>query len=242
MQRLRSLALLLATLGGIMVLAVAPVAADSGSDSGSGGDSGSGDSSSSQTSSDSSSTDGSNDTQSSDTNQTESTSGDSNAHDLLDQLHGDAKSELAKLRHDEHKDSSETERQHACKNLQSNIDNHITDFSDSAQRHLNVFTDIFTKVQAFYTSKGLSVSNYDALVAAATAKQTAAQAAVDALKSLAVSIDCSQPDPAQSLQTVKDAVKTARTALQDYRSSIKDLIVAISNALDTQDTTTGGGQ
>lgn len=145
------------------------------------------------------------------------------------------------------KEKTEAVRQKACVQRQKSIDTRTANFAAAAQRHLGVFNDIFTKVQAFHDSKQLNVTNYDTLVATATTKQTAAQSAVDALKALNVQIDCAQPDPAASVATIKTAVSNARTALQDYRSAIKDVVVALKGASTAQKSTdtsdaTGGNQ
>ncbi|HSX05543.1 MAG TPA: hypothetical protein VLF69_03700 [Candidatus Saccharimonadales bacterium] len=163
---------------------------------------------------------------------------------------GKLRSEAAKLLSQERqnaKEHSQADRQKACTQRQNNINRRTAQFAANAARHLEVFNKIFTKVQAFHDSKGLQVSDYDALVAAATAKQTAAQTAVDALKALNVQIDCTQPDPASTVATIKSAVTDARTALQAYRTSLKDLVVALKGASTAQHTTdttenTGGNQ
>lgn len=128
------------------------------------------------------------------------------------------------------KTTTEAERQKACVAHQQEINTRVNDYAAAAQRHLDVFNGIFTKVQTFYTNKKLNVTDYSSLVATATAKQTTAQSAVDTLKSLDVSIDCTQPDPATAVATVKTAVANARTALQDYRTAIKNVIVALEGA------------
>lgn len=141
------------------------------------------------------------------------------------------------------------ERQKACEARQKGIDVRTANYGTAAQRHLDVFNNIFTKVQQFHDSKQLNVSNYDALVATATAKQAAAQSAVAALKALNVQIDCTQADPASAVATIKSAVADARTSLQAYRSALKDLVVALKSAStaqtgtsSTDNTTTGGTQ
>jgi|GEM_PF-1007737 len=133
---------------------------------------------------------------------------------------------------------SEAQRQKACDRRQANINKHTAQFATQAAKHLDTFNSIFTKLQAFYDSKGLNVTNYDALVADATAKQAAAQSAVDALKSLNVNIDCTQPDPASAVATIKSAAQDARTALQNYRTSLKNLVVALKGASTAQSNTT----
>ena len=137
------------------------------------------------------------------------------------------------------KEHTTAQRQLACNQREHSITTRTANFGAAAQRHLDVFNSIFAKVQAFQTDKHLNVSNYDALVAAATAKQSTAQSAVDALKALNVPIDCTQSDPAGSVATVKAAVSDARTALQAYRSAIKDVIVALKGASTAQTSTDG---
>lgn len=157
----------------------------------------------------------------------------------------DQAKELLQTKRQNGKEHTEDQRQKACEQRQKSIDTRTTNWSAAAQRHLDVFNSIFTKVKAFHDSKQLNVSSYDTLVAAATAKQTAAQSAVDALKALNVQVDCTQADPASSVATIKTAVSDARTTLQAYRSALKDLVVALRGASTAQtntDTTTGGNQ
>jgi len=168
---------------------------------------------------------------------------------------GDDKTDISKFRQEaiqmlqaDRKDLREQhtalQRQAACKARQNAINRRIDNYAKAAQTNLDTFNNILTKVQAFYTDKKLNVASYGALLATAQAQQTAAQQAVDALKSLDVTIDCTQSDPAQALVTVKTAVAATRTALQSYRSSIKDIITALEGASSAQNsnTTTGGNQ
>jgi len=139
------------------------------------------------------------------------------------------------------KEHSTELRQKACEQRQKSIDKRTSNFAAAAQRHLDVFNKIFTKVQAFHDSKGLNVTGYDTLVATVTTKQTAAQAAVDALKALDVQIDCTQSDPATTVATIKTAVTNAHNALKDYRKALKDLVVALKGASTAEHTDTTGG-
>lgn len=156
------------------------------------------------------------------------------SNDTTGKLRDQAKQMLTEKRQAAHQ-HSEAERQKSCTAHQAEINQRIANYSTAAQRHLGVFNDIFAKAQTFHDNKNLTVTDYASLAAAATAKQSAAQTAVDALKGLSVNIDCTQPDPASSLATVKSAVSNARTALQAYRSAIKDLIVALKAAAPSTD-------
>jgi|GEM_PF-2301084 len=125
---------------------------------------------------------------------------------------------------------STADLQKICQQHQADINKKIANLSTKAQNHLTAFNNVFTKVQAFQSSHNLSVSNYDTLVADATAKQTAATTAVNALKSVSVTVDCSTADPASSIATVQTAASDARTALQAYRSSLLALVNALLDA------------
>ncbi len=159
----------------------------------------------------------------------------------IESFRTDARDKLKTLRENV-KEHSQEARMKACEARQASINRRAGNFSDAAQRHLDVFTGIYTKVQAFYVNNKLSVADYDALVVAVNSKQTVAQQAVDALKSLDVSIDCTAPDPAQQLETLKTAVSSVRSALQAYRVSIKDLVIAIQGVSSAKEDSTGGGQ
>lgn len=238
MRKSINITLVLATLLGLTVLSVAPVAAED-----------------TTTTSTSDSTSTSTTTASGDATVTTSETGtmptgsDEQAH---------AETEVARFREEasqelqtERKNTKEhtvAERQKACDAHQAELDTRIGDYAREAQNNLNVFSSIFTKVQTFYATKKLNVATYAALSATVTTQQAAAQSAVDALSLLSgTKIDCTQPDPAQQLASLKTAVDTARSALQAYRTAIKNLIVAIEGAssaqtdTSTQTTTSTGG-
>jgi antitoxin (DNA-binding transcriptional repressor) of toxin-antitoxin stability system len=119
-------------------------------------------------------------------------------------------------------------RQRVCNQRQGIIDERFARLGARAKAHLNAFDSIFAKLQKYQDTNKLDVANYDALVADATAKQTAAQAAVDALTALSSKrVDCSATDPAGTVATVKTAADDARTALQAYRASLKQLVNAL---------------
>jgi hypothetical protein len=242
-------ALMLAAIAMVLGLAVGPVSAEHGSD-----DSGSG--SSSNGSSDDDSGSGTttetvhvtSTTLSSSQPVTDSESSDDNSGSGSGKLHGKAKKLLTDLRQ-KGKEHSQEARQKACTQRQNSIDHRTAAYASAAGRHLDTFNKIFAKVQAFHDNKHLNVTDYNTLVAAATAKQVTAQSAVDALKALDVTIDCTQSDPASAVATVKAAVQNARTALKDYRTAIKNVVVALKGASTAQDktstdtsATTGGDQ
>ncbi len=225
MQQLsKKISTALATACGLAVLIAAPVWAEQGSSS----------------SGSSNDTSGSNRRLVSDdsvaaTNSTESETDDDNGVDSSISISNREKAkELLETKRVSRTEHTATQKKKSCEARAANINKRSTNYAKQGQKHLDVFNKIFSKVQAFETDKQLDVAGYDDLVAAATLKQAAAQAAVDALKQLDVSIDCTQADPASAVATLKTATATARTALQEYRKSIKDVVVALKGASTAQ--------
>ncbi len=154
----------------------------------------------------------------------------------------DAKSLLESERKGIKSVHSLADRQKSCIARQKSFDTRSANFTTAAQRHLDVFNSLFSKVQAFHDSKQLKVDNYDSLVAVAKVKQAAAQAAVDVLKNTSITLDCTSTDPASTVATLKTAVKNARTALHDYRTAIKNVVVGLEGASTAESDAAGGTQ
>ena len=115
-------------------------------------------------------------------------------------------------------------RQKRCESLQTMLNKQIGKFSQNAQSHLETFNAVYTKVQSYAGNAKVSTATYSSLVATANTQQAAATQAVDALKSVAVTVNCSEADPASSLTTIKEAVDSTRTALQGYQKAIAAVI------------------
>jgi hypothetical protein len=144
--------------------------------------------------------------------------------------------QLLETKREDGKTKSIADRQKACTARQSELTKKTENYSTNAQKHLAVFNSIYSKVLAFQAAKQLNPTNFDSLKATADAKQAAAQTAVAALGVSDITIDCTSQDPASGVATLKTAVGSARTALQEYRQAIKDVIVALE-AAKTTDTT-----
>lgn len=127
-------------------------------------------------------------------------------------------------------------RQKRCVELQSMVNKQITNFSSSAQTNLTTFNNVYAKVQA-YASANSTSTNVQSLLTAANTQQTNATQAVAALKSVAVTVDCTAQDPASSLATIRTAVESTRSALQAYQQAIKAVISSLESAAGTQATT-----
>lgn len=134
-----------------------------------------------------------------------------------------------------------------CLNRQKAITNIMARIADRGQKQLTLFTTIATRVEAFYTDKCKTLSSYDALVADVNAKAAAAQATVDAVKTASTGFSCEGTDPKGFVDSFKSSLKSEISALQDYRTSVKNLIVGVKSvqgttSSSTNQTSDGGNQ
>jgi len=128
-----------------------------------------------------------------------------------------------------------------CTARQSVIDGILTRITNRGNRHLALNTDVATKVENFYTKSGKTLSNYNALVTMVNTDKTAAQSAVNQVKTDSTSFSCSGTDPLGTLQQFKDDVNGEVTALQAYKSSVQGLITGVKSVATTT-STSGGSQ
>lgn len=133
----------------------------------------------------------------------------------------------------------------ACQNRQKAITNIMARIADRGQKQLTLFTTIANRVETFYTDKGKTLSNYDALVADVNAKQITAQTTVDTIKSDSTGFSCEGSSPKGFVGSFQDSLKSEISALQDYRTSVKNLTVGVKSVQGTTTSTdnqaNGGG-
>lgn len=131
-----------------------------------------------------------------------------------------------------------------CQNREKAITNIMTRVSDRGQKQLTLFGAIATRTETFYASKGKTLSNYDVLVADVNAKAAVAQTALATTKADSTSFSCDGTDPKGFVSSFKGSLKTEISALQDYRTSVKNLIVGVKSvqgATTATDSKTTGG-
>lgn len=129
-----------------------------------------------------------------------------------------------------------------CEKRQANINDRSTKIADRATKHLAVFDKIAERVKTFYINKGNTFDTYDLLVSEVDAKRTAAQSAIDNLTDLKASFNCSDAEPKLAIEGFKAAMTEAQTALKEYRTAIKDLIVGVKSANTSDSTSTEEAQ
>lgn len=123
----------------------------------------------------------------------------------------------------------EEARQRICERRETAINRIMDRMALRSQRILNVFTKITERVEAFYTRRGLTVGNYDALVAEVMAKKIAAETQVTALQNNEPFV-CADDNPRGIGQAFKEDLKTTNDALKEYKTAVKNLIVGVKSA------------
>lgn len=93
------------------------------------------------------------------------------------------------------------------------------------------FTSIAQRVKDYYTSKvvpaGQVVANYDSLVLSFDTKKAAIQTALTKAQEDLASFNCNGDDPKGGMMAFREDMQAVKGALKDYRTAIKDLIVAV---------------
>jgi hypothetical protein len=117
----------------------------------------------------------------------------------------------------------------SCQQREKAITNILARIADRGQKQLTLFGTIATRTETFYTDKGKTLSNYDALVADVNAKQAAAQTEVNAVGSASSGFSCTGSDPKGFVTSFQDSLKAEISALQDYRTAVKNLIVGVKS-------------
>ncbi len=125
-----------------------------------------------------------------------------------------------------------------CQVHEKTIDNIMGRIATRGQKQLDLFSTIAQRTETFYTNKGKTLSNYDALVADVDAKKTAAQTALTTISSDKVDFKCDGTDPKGVASGFKTDLQTEQQALKDYKTAVKNLIVGVKSV---QSTTTSGG-
>lgn len=120
----------------------------------------------------------------------------------------------------------------SCKAHEANIRRIASHAAQQGQTQLAVFDKISMRTQDFATDKKLTVPNYTQLLNDVKTKRAAVVAAIQKLRSTPA-FTCDK-DAMSAGDTLKMNIKAMRDALKDYRTSIKNLIVAVHQAASAQ--------
>lgn len=124
-------------------------------------------------------------------------------------------------------------RKRVCELRSDKIKGIMSRAANQGQRHMQVFTKIYERVVTFYNNKNLEVENYDQLVADVNSKKSAADQAIEFLKAN-TDFDCNSDDPIGRVEEFRAKLKAMHQALKGYRTSIKNLIVAVKTSINEE--------
>src|SRR3989344_5330346 len=146
----------------------------------------------------------------------------------------EAKRQAAKNNLEAAKQRLEENKLKICQEHEDKINNHMDAIAELGQKKIDLFSTIADRTKTFYLSKGKVLSNYDELVAAVDAKKAAAQAAVDTVISSSVTFDCGGDDPKGVAGEFKTKVKAMNSALKEFKTAVKNLIVGVKSVQSTE--------
>ena len=118
-----------------------------------------------------------------------------------------------------------------CQTKEKVIKNRLESLTALVTNQQTKFDKIATRVENFYTAKvlptGKTLANYDALAADIDAKKAAVDSNLATAKTNADSFACGADDPKGALSGFREDMQSVKSALKEYRTSIKNLIVAV---------------
>jgi hypothetical protein len=120
-----------------------------------------------------------------------------------------------------------TGRYQSCQAREAAIKARSENLVNFSKRLITTFDKISTKVQEYYQAKKLNVPNYSALVADIALKKTAVQNALVKAQAVLVNFNCAAGNPKTSVQSFNENMKLVNTALNNYKTSVRKLIVAV---------------
>lgn len=219
----------------LTTLVSVPVFAEHGSSSGS---------SDTQTATTSGSTSGSGSETETSTSGTEthnSTATETETESSLD-VHQQGKDMVTALKKERKSSQTDAQRTQKCEAHKQGLTTKFDHIVTNSQSYQNKITDILNKAVAYQQANNVTVTNFDSLVASATAAQGAAADSITALQSVKPSLDCNNVSVAQDVATFKAAAEKTRTALKAYKTAVKAVLQALEAAKEPAKTTTGGTQ
>lgn len=124
-----------------------------------------------------------------------------------------------------------------CEAKQESIQKRMDQLTQLATNMQGKFATHTQRVMNYYTEKilpsGKTVANYDTLVADIEAKNTAVSENLAKAQLTANSFTCEAENPRQILTSFRIDMQKTKAALKEYRTSIKNLIVAVRGVAKT---------
>jgi len=127
----------------------------------------------------------------------------------------------------------------ACQAKEGVIKTRMNNLLRLTNNIFRVFGDITARVEEFYqtkvTTEGKTVANYDTLKQTVQNKKEAAQASLTKANQDSQDFSCNNGNPKLALNTFRQDMQNVKSALKDYRTAIKNLIVAVHSVTGTME-------
>jgi hypothetical protein len=123
----------------------------------------------------------------------------------------------------------------SCQARENAIGQRSTSLTGTVNSMFSKFDAIAQRVEEYYTSKvvpsGKTVSNYDNLVSDIQVKKAAVGTVLLAAQSDSAGFSCTSGDPKGQMTKFRLDMQSVMNALKNYRTSIKNLIVAVRSVV-----------
>lgn len=147
----------------------------------------------------------------------------------------------AELRQNFERQKLDDKKKAACANHEQTINGRIGIVTDRSKNQFARISDIYKSITDFYTKKGLKIENYDILIENVEVAKTAAQTALQTIKTTPT-FSCNSDGPKADIQSFLNARLNKSDAFNDYRDAVKALIKAVRQASTPTDNTTKEGK
>ncbi len=117
-----------------------------------------------------------------------------------------------------------------CEKRQGQITSIMQNIAKRGVAQVAVFDKIADRTKEFYATKGYYISEFTTLASEVDAKYDAALVASNETVALSETWTCSMDDPKGNITALREAKTAEVAALKEYKTSIRNLIVAVKSA------------
>lgn len=142
----------------------------------------------------------------------------------------------------------ESKKLEVCKKRQEVMKSTMTRMEDRSSKHIAWLDSVVEKVKSFYSTKGLTVADYDTLLANVVSARAAAVSSGNQLGQYQQEFSCDGNDPKSVINDFKTQHQSQVDTVKSYKEAVKALAEAVKaaaeasgqNTTDTTNTPTGG--
>jgi chromosome segregation ATPase len=140
------------------------------------------------------------------------------------------------------RDDSESEKgkERSCEVLKENLKRQADNTESRVEKFYDQVESIQKRVEDYYTSKlipaGKTLPNHDTLIKDIQDKKAKVAKAVEAMQKAVDEVACDIQNPGQSRKAIKEDIKAVVEALQDYKRSLRNFIVAVHKLSSGEET------